>query len=754
MTRATSSDVDVERPSLRYVTRTIAVFALISAGLVIFIPSGIFLAVSQSAQRSDWLAWFFPLALWASAFAPRLRPVRAGIQVTAGLLLVLMAFVVPDGPAWIPVGIVTFAVIVAAIFNLGTAGAFTVIVLAAALDFLAMQSNPSSIGLFGVGLIAPWVGAFLNLVAGGGLLIAWTAWMRNVRAADAEFVEIQIAVAAEERARAARTGASAVARRIHETILNTLASISMGLPPQARERARTTCQRDLDQIHRSVDHLGSARLSDIVASAQEAIAPAALTCQVRIPTDITVEAGIANAMRDALVESLRNVERHSGVREAVIVIDLADDIIVTIRDTGRGPLPTAQERFGTRNAIRANLAAIGGRATLRAADGGGTEVTLHIPKAQQRTPRVPSFPILGIADSTPIGRLGATGTNIFMLGITPIIIGEFGSPTLTATTIGVYVACMFALALLWTTQMRSLFIWLGVVFLPLPFIAAGIDPLTCVAAPGVQGIVTGMASGGVLLLLIAAANIWARIVIILIALAGSVWLSLRLPNTCEQEALLSTGVTSIYMVAIVIVLTWIDYGFEARRTAAVQAWNHLLEERLERERQAAEEASWAAVPGSTTALLADIATGRVDVTDPITQARATREASVIRAQLGLAGTASNALDSLIASLASTARQCNVHIEAESLTRTNRTDPLPADLVAHLDGIIRATPNCTVAMRTIVDDGWEEIVVVLPGHALHERCVPQVADVITECEIDDDGVAHISMRRPLLPIQGT
>lgn len=735
-------------------TQTVAAFALLAAGLVIFVPSALFLAASQRAQLSDWLAWLIPFAIWTSALLPQFRLVRAPIQIGAGFVLVLMTFVVPDGPAWIPVGIVTFAVIVAAVFNLSTWSTFAVIILAALVDFLAVQSSAASIGLFGVSLIAPWAGALLNLVAGGGLLIAWTAWMRNVRRADAEFIDIQLAVDAEERASAAQAGVAAVARRIHETILNTLAGISMGLPATAQDQAQRTCQRDLDQLNRGLDQLGAVSLSEVVASAKRALEPTALQCALNMSDDVSVEAVVANALRDAIVESLRNVERHSGVLKARIDITVTDEIVTTITDNGVGPGVTAQERFGTRNAIRANLRAIGGTATLAAAVSGGTEVTLHVPRSQERSLRVPSFPILGIADSTLLGRLGATGTNLFMVGITPIIIREFGAPQLTALTIVAYVACMFALAITWTTKARTPLIWLGVILLPLPFVVAGSDALTCVAAPGVQGLITGMASGGVLLLLIAATQTWLRIAIVLIALGGSAWLSRQLPSTCEQEALLSTGVNTIYMVAIVIVITWIDLGFESRRTAAVDAWERLLDERMDRERRKAEEASWAAVPQSTRELLGQIASGIAPVTDPSIQARAAREASLLRTQLGLAAATSTTLDHLLTALAPTATTMNITLEAEPLMALQRTDPLPADLLSYLDRLIRTTSDSTVTVRTIVDDGWEEIVLVLPAPGSQEQPPPLAEDVITESEIDDDGFAHVSVRRPSTSTSGS
>lgn len=743
------SVISVERPSLRSVTQTAAVFALWVSGLVIFLPACIFLASSGDARLSDWLAWLIPLGLWSSALLPKLGPVRAPIQIAAGMLLVLMTLVVPTGPSWIPVGVATFAIIIAAVFNLSTRGALVVIALSSALDLIALTSNSSSLGLFGVGLIAPWAGALLNLVAGGGLLLAWTAWMHNVQTADREFEEIQQARLVEARAQAAEAGAAAVGRRIHETILNTLAGISMGLPQETQQRAQLTCQRDLEQLNRGLDQLDDTQLSVIVELAQAPFHGSVLTADVTISNDITVEASLANALRDAITESLRNVERHSGVRHATVDITVTDELVISISDHGVGPQPSAQERFGTRNSIRANLSAIGGTATISRRATGGTVVTLHAPLSQTRTEPNPTFPILGIADSTPIGRLGATGTNIFMLAITPIVIRELEAPGLTAIAIASYVAAVLALALLWTSTARQPLMSLSIALLPLPFLAAGQGAVTCVAAPGLQGLITGMAGGGILLLLIAATGIWLRFGIVLIALLASVWLSLRLPNTCEQEALLSTGVTVTYMMAITIVLIWIDLGFESRRAQAQQDWERLLSERVERERHAAEQFVWGAVPTSTHDLLEGIATGATKVSEPRTQARAAQEADALRKRLGISQTPSNALDLLVEAITPYANASDLTLEVDSLVISTRTDPLPGKIVELVEQLVRRLPPSNISIRGIVDSGWEELVFVLPMIDFSDLVTEHVEDVVIEFQVEDE-LLYLSLRRPVQP----
>jgi hypothetical protein len=740
------SELLVQRPSLRSVIATISLFALNTAGLIIFIPSGYFLATSADAQIPDWLSWLIPLGLWCSGYLPLLRAARAHVQVAAGLLLVLMSLVVPEGPSWIPVGVVSFAVIVAAVFNLPTRSALVVVLLAAGLDLLSMESNAASIGLFGVGLIAPWAGALLNLIAGGGILIAWTAWNRKVLLVDIEFDEIRAARAIEEQAIAAETGAEAVRRRIHETILNTLAGISMGLPPEAQHRAEATCQHDLEQLRRGLDRLDDASISTIIAAAQQALEPTALVCTVHIPRDVTITAGVANALRDAITESLRNVERHSGVLRASIHAEVTDEVVIVISDHGRGPAPSAQERFGVRNAVRANLSAIGGSASMNRGVTGGTEVTLHAPLSAPMRSRVPTFPVVGVADSTIWGRLGVTGTNVYTLLLMPFIITEFAAPGLTALAIAAYVACMLLLALMWTSAIKMLLVVIGIALLPLPFLAAGSGTLTCVAAPGIQGLITGMAGGGVMLLLIAAPRTWLRAAITTLAFTASLWLAMQLPSNCVQETLLSVGVNAIYMITITVVLTWIDLRFEARRTDAQLEWERVLDERIARERRSAEEASWLAVPSTTRSLLEEIAAGRIHVADLETQSFAAQQAEILRSSIGLSSRHSATLDHLCDALSPAARQAGTSIEVEALMTGHRRDPLPSELVSFLDDLIRTNSPSSITIRTIMDDDWEDYVVVMPATYVTRPVPDRFADVLVELGYED-GVLHISFRRP-------
>ena len=83
-------------------------------------------------------------------------------------------------------------------------------------------------------------------------------------------------------------------------------------------------------------------------------------------------------------ESLANMARHSGSdRCEVTVLRRADDLLVTVRDHGRG----LEEARGSGSAgtgvgllsMRAVTQEIGGTCTVSDAEGGGTEVRVELP---------------------------------------------------------------------------------------------------------------------------------------------------------------------------------------------------------------------------------------------------------------------------------------------------------------------------------------------------------------------------------------
>jgi signal transduction histidine kinase len=97
---------------------------------------------------------------------------------------------------------------------------------------------------------------------------------------------------------------------------------------------------------------------------------------------------VAAEVEAATVNALTNVVRHAGpaARAYVLLEDLGDEVVVSIRDDGPG-IPAGrleaaigEGRVGVSKSIQGRLAALGGRAELTAPTGGGTEWELTVPR--------------------------------------------------------------------------------------------------------------------------------------------------------------------------------------------------------------------------------------------------------------------------------------------------------------------------------------------------------------------------------------
>ncbi|HJQ45868.1 MAG TPA: ATP-binding protein [Amycolatopsis sp.] len=88
------------------------------------------------------------------------------------------------------------------------------------------------------------------------------------------------------------------------------------------------------------------------------------------------------AIRDAAREAMRNTLKHGGTDEVVVRVDEKEGgVAVTIRDYGAGFDEAARPAgFGISESINARLAEAGGSALVESAPGGGTRVTLWVPR--------------------------------------------------------------------------------------------------------------------------------------------------------------------------------------------------------------------------------------------------------------------------------------------------------------------------------------------------------------------------------------
>lgn len=115
------------------------------------------------------------------------------------------------------------------------------------------------------------------------------------------------------------------------------------------------------------------------------------TVSVSAPPDpVLVDRIVAEEISAVVATALSNVEMHAGegARAYVLLEDVDEEIIVSIRDDGRGIAPgrlaaaEAEGRMGVSKSILGRVAAIGGTALLETDVDAGTEWEIRVPKGK------------------------------------------------------------------------------------------------------------------------------------------------------------------------------------------------------------------------------------------------------------------------------------------------------------------------------------------------------------------------------------
>ncbi len=217
----------------------------------------------------------------------------------------------------------------------------------------------------------------LLLVAGALVLVFGPWWLRLAR----ELVsERQARARAEERAE--------MASRVHDSVLQTLALIQRRADePQQVVRLARAQERELRSWLFDGSSPGSPADADTMLSAavrrlqDDVEAAHGVSVEAVVVGDHALDArvaGLVAAAREATVNSAK----WSGSPVVSLYAEVDDTAArIFVRDTGRGfsreDVPA--DRKGISESIEGRMARLGGTASIRSADGRGTEVHLHLP---------------------------------------------------------------------------------------------------------------------------------------------------------------------------------------------------------------------------------------------------------------------------------------------------------------------------------------------------------------------------------------
>ncbi len=232
-------------------------------------------------------------------------------------------------------------------------------------------------------------GQFSDLTAASATLLSFvftalaTAWaIETMRGREQLRVEAEEALAVEQAERLRAEERAALAARIHDGVLQTLALIQRDHDDGVKVAALARRQeRELREVLYGTGGSGDggfrAAVTRACADIEELAGVPVQTVLVGDRDPDETVAAVALATREAVL----NAAKHSGA-DQVSVYGEADDggLAVFVRDRGRGfePDAVAPDRRGIADSICARLESVGGSATIVSAPGAGTEVRLEV----------------------------------------------------------------------------------------------------------------------------------------------------------------------------------------------------------------------------------------------------------------------------------------------------------------------------------------------------------------------------------------
>jgi hypothetical protein len=743
----------------------IATAGLTAAALVQYLPALLLLLIqAQRVSTMTWLSISIPGLLSVLAFMQRPGTNRVwSLNFTGLVLLIVQATMAqPQGPQWFPFLYAAFALSFGAAFSLPTGPAIVIVCAAAGLDALTVMRPQEHIILSTSQLAGGAIGPLFILITGLGLVGVAASWRSVAHGADHRADELAQASDFAYRAFQVQSAKTLIQRKIHETVLNTLRAIAQK-GPHDDDALRQQCRQDVQRLDSGLTPLSGATLHDIVNECWSAAGPRDVEVEIGLPANVPLPSQTAFVLRDATVEALRNVSRHSQATSVKINARIeASTLHLLIADDGVGLGDEARERFGLRNAVRASVVALGGDAAISNQPEGGAVVRISLPVVSPVDLKAPAEPVFAVLTESIEGRL---------LLLSPALAGVFMLPwlgsALSSTRIWLtlsYVCFFFAnlwLAATWKSSRLPVPAALAVLSGLLVYWAAQRGISGCESSSAIHWVINSLGGGFSLLIFASFGRRWHTFIVPFVT-AASMWLAFALPAVCRPAALMPVFATTVYLITAMWLLSVLWRVTDQQRVLAVDMWARATADRVEVERQQTITEQWSRVSVSTRDLLRGIADGSLNVNDAHVRDRARAEESALRANLAMPDSQGSKIWADLLTVVNKAAERGISVEADCIEFPTGDAHLPSRLLGVIDQIVSQSISNSVTLRLFVDGGVAEMVCV---------CSRSVADLVLAQEFeggmeslpwtssDEDGVvvhvdsmegdlAYISLRQAL------
>ncbi len=230
-------------------------------------------------------------------------------------------------------------------------------------------------------------------------------------------------------------------RRLHETVLNTLAT----LVRKNTGETETLLNRLRSEIAEARFYQGlvaPTSMSAIIDSVVPTLAPGDPLVNIKKGEDVLLPQKIARDVRDAMAELILNAVRHSGGRTVLISWERdQNSLIVKVKDDGAGMSQKSSKGLGLGQILPEILADRHARMNITTGEGTGTEIELVIPLEEEidrpAISHIPPHSLFEMFDS--VGRILLAAPALAVAGLSWWLIGPYSPKPLLIGLLAIHV---------------------------------------------------------------------------------------------------------------------------------------------------------------------------------------------------------------------------------------------------------------------------------------------------------------------------
>lgn len=347
-----------------------------------WLPSIVLSIINWSHGKGDLpFTLFLSLLLWYlfEYVVPRKQGNVVSILLATAILYVPSIATASNPQIWYAVNLSGVATVVLAALYSSWPRSLLFIGFAAVIEHFVILSESGDLYSSGTFWLNGWVTPLWIFLLGAFVGFAFHGLEETFAQEDRIAESMETLKARDAIMRALAEEHSSQRRRLHETVLNTLAT----LVRKNTGETGTLLNRLRSEIAEARFYQGlvaPTTMSAIIDSVVPVLAPGDPSVNVREGENVLLPQKIARDVRDAMAELILNAVRHSGGRMVVISWERdSENLIIKVKDDGIGLAQKSSKGLGMGQILPEILADRHAKMNIRTAEGAGTEIELVIP---------------------------------------------------------------------------------------------------------------------------------------------------------------------------------------------------------------------------------------------------------------------------------------------------------------------------------------------------------------------------------------